>query len=77
MKKDIGYTDTLTGKEYRPGTWGHIAQAVVRRSEKEKDWARFLPFCNGYNLDYPERDETQYEYHHRMIDMAIGLQLIG
>ncbi len=77
MKRDIGYTDTLTGKEYRFGTWGQMAAAVVHRSEKEKDWVRFLPFCNGYNLDYPEKDEPVYDYHHRMIDMAIGLQLIG
>ena len=77
MTKDIGYTDTLTGKEYHFSTWGNMANAVVQRSAKEKDWTRFLPFCNNWNLDYPEPGEPVYDYHHRMIEMAIGLQLIG
>ena len=76
MANSIGYTDTLTGKEYHFGSWKQMAQAVVGRSNKEKDWARFLPFCNGYNLDYPERDEPFPDYRNRMVDMAIGLQLI-
>lgn len=76
MTNSIGYTDTLTGKEYRSGSWKQMAKAVVARSNKEKDWARFLPFCNGWNLDYPERNELFSDYRNRMVDMAIGLQLI-
>ena len=76
MANSIGYTDTLTCKEYHFGSWKQMAKAVVERSDKEKDWTRFLPFCNGYNLDYPECNELFSDYCSRMVDMAIGLQLI-
>ena len=76
MANSIGYTDTLTGKEYHFGSWKEMASAVVGRSSKEKDGARFVPFCNGYNLDYPGRNELFSDYRNRMVDMAIGLQLI-
>ena len=61
MKRDIGYTDTLTGKEYRFGTWGQMAAAVVHRSEKEKYGVRLLPLCSGYNLDYHEKEESVHD----------------
>lgn len=77
MTNRIGFTDTLTGKEFVCGTWAKTALEVIRLSASHNDWTRYLPFCNGWNLDYPEQDENSIEYRARIIDMAIGLQLIG
>lgn len=60
MANRIGFTDTLTGKETVCGTW-----AVIQLSVSHNDWARFLPFCNGWNLDYPQKDECPIEYRAR------------
>ena len=76
MANRIGFTDALTGKETVCGTWAKTTLAVIQLSVSHNDWARFLPFCNGWNLDYPQKDECPIEYRVRMIDMAIGLQLI-
>lgn len=76
MANRIGFTDTLTGKETVCGTWAKTTLAVIQLSVSHNDWTRFLPFCNGWNLGYPEKDECPIEYRARMIDMAIGLQLI-
>ena len=35
-----------------------------------------LPYCNDWNLDYWQAGETKEEYKGRLIEMAIGLQLI-
>ena len=55
MANRIGFTDTLTGKETVCGTWAKTTLAVIQLSVSHNDWARFLPFCNGWNLDYPQR----------------------
>ena len=57
MANRIGFTDTLTGKETVCGTWAKTTLAVIQLSVSHNDWARFLPFCNGWNLDYPQKDE--------------------
>ena len=72
----LGFTDTLTGKTYNCGTWAKTTLTVCQLSKSHNDWMRYLPFCNGWNLDYPEEMECPLEYRARMIDMAIGLQLI-
>ena len=76
MANRIGFTDTLTGKEIICRSWAKMALTVIQLSDLYNDWTRFLPFCNGWNLDYPQKDECPIEYRARMIDMAIGLQLI-
>ena len=35
-----------------------------------------LPACNGWNLDYWGKGESFEEYKARLIDMAIGLDLL-
>lgn len=72
MTNRIGFT----GKETVCKSWAKMALTVIQLSDSHNDWTRFLPFCNGWNLDYPEKDEFQTDYRARMIDIAIGLQLI-
>lgn len=72
MANRIGFT----GKETVCRSWAKMALTVIQLSDSHNDWTRFLPFCNGWNLDYPEKDEFHIDYRARMIDMAIGLQLI-
>lgn len=74
--KIMGFVDTDTYTEYHFDSWKKMAQAVLQMSEKYHDYARFLPYCNGWNLDYPEPGEDVVEYTARLVDMAISLQLI-
>lgn len=74
--KTVGFVDTDTYAEYHYRSWKKMAQAVLQKSEECNDYARFLPYCNGWNLDYPEPGEGVIEYTARLVDMAIGLQLI-
>lgn len=74
--KTVGFVDTVTGENWHLGSWKKTALAILRLSEKYKDYTRFLPYCNGWNLDYPEPGEGVIEYTARLVDMAIGLQLI-
>ena len=77
MSTKLTVTDTMTGKERSVPSWMGMASHVVTVSERDNDYARYLPACNNWNLDYPERGESAEDYRARMIDMAIGLQLIG
>lgn len=74
--KTMGFVDIDTGAEYRFNSWKKMALAILQLSEKHKDYTRFLPYCNGWNLDYPEPGEGVIEYTARLVDMAISLQLI-
>ena len=49
---------------------------MAEEIKKGADRDILLPFCNGWNLDYWEKDESAEEYKGRLIEMAIGLQLI-
>lgn len=77
MSIKLTVTDTMTGKERFFPSWMGMASYVVTVSERDDDYARHLPACNGWNLDYSEHGESAEDYRARMIDMAIGLQLIG
>ena len=52
-RKEVIALDLLTPSL----TWAKTTLAVVQLSASHNDWARFLPFCNGWNLDYLQKDE--------------------
>lgn len=76
-KAFLSVTDTSTGIERKFPSWMGMASYVISHSVESNDYTRYLPACNNWNLDYPERGESVEDYRARMIDMAIGLQLIG
>ena len=75
-KKVIGFVNTLTDEVVVCSSWKELAETVSELTVSTGKWDRFLPFCNGWNLDYLQWGETPTEYKVRLIDMAIGLQLI-
>lgn len=81
MKKRFSIEDTCATEEskqfYSARSWKELAEKTVLLSAFYRDYARFLPACNGWNLDYPEPNESAEEYRARLISMAVGLQLLG
>ena len=75
MKKLV-VTDVLTGEEIKYNSWKQMANEVIAKATGYYERTRYLPSCNDWNLDYPQYGETAEEYKARLIDMAIGLQLI-
>lgn len=77
FKLIIEDVDSMEGICYHVDSWRKLAEKTLELSEDHNDYARFLPACNGWNLDYPTEGDTVDEYMAALIDMAIGLQLIG
>lgn len=77
MKTKMMITDTVTYREFSFSTWRDMAKFAIEVAERDNDYARYLPSYDNWNLDYPERNEDLPTYTARLIDMAIGLQLIG
>ena len=76
MKRELGVSNTLTGKIRHFQSWASLVSWMAEEFEREIDRDVLLPFCNGWNLDYWGDDESAEEYKGRLIEMAIGLQLI-
>lgn len=76
MKRILGVSNTLTDKTRHFQSWASLVNWMAGEIERGVDRDDLLPFCNGWNLDYWEKDESAEEYKGRLIDMAIGLQLI-
>lgn len=74
--KVIGVEHIWTGKQVLFSSWADLVEWMAKEIEGGERRDDLLPFCNGWNLDYWEADETAVEYKARLIDMAIGLQLI-
>lgn len=72
---NLGVTNTLTGVEVVFYSWKAMARWIIAE-EAVVGSEVLLPFCNNWNLDYRQADESLDEYTARLIDMAIGLQLI-
>jgi hypothetical protein len=72
---NLGVTNTITGKEQVFYSWKAMARWIIEEEAKVGADV-LLPFCNNWNLDYRQADENLDEYTARLIDMAIGLQLI-
>ena len=69
--------DTWDGNEYSFDNWKAMAEFTVHNSMVKNDFDRYLPSCNGWNLDYPQRHECIADYQSRMISMAMSLGLLG
>ena len=76
MKRTLGVSNTLTDKTHHFQSWASLVSWMAEEFEKGTDRDVLLPFCNGWNLDYWENGESAEEYTGRLIEMAIGLQLI-
>lgn len=76
MCRDLGVTNTWTGKVRKFQTWKSMVEWIMSEVDEGVDPYDLLPFCNNWNLDRWDGKESATEYRARLIDMAIGLQLI-
>ena len=76
MSREIGFVNTLSDYEEECESWRKLVERMAAAVEHGMSWDILLPYCNGCNLDYKERGEKLEEYAARLVDMAIGLQLI-
>ena len=72
---NLSVTNTVTGKEEIFYSWKAMARWIIEE-EAKVGLVVLLPSCNNWNLDYRQANESLDEYTARLIDMAIGLQLI-
>ena len=72
----LGVTNVFTGAERKFQTWQSLVEWIANEVIHGESRDALLPLCNNWNLDYWDEGETVNEYKARLIDMAIGLQLI-
>ena len=76
MSREIGFVNTLSDYKEECKSWRKLVERMAAAVERGMKWDELLPYCNGWNLDYKGRGEGLEEYAARLVDMAIGLQLI-
>ena len=78
--EELSIQEVMTSQTiYSSDSWYDTASKAIDLADEHGNYARFLPVYNRENwgLDYPQQGEDRAEYTARLVDMAIGLQLIG
>lgn len=75
-ERNLGVVNVFSGEEHKFPTWQAMVEWIASEVIHGESRDALLPYCNNWNLDYWAKGETVRQYKARLIDMAIGLQLI-